>query len=230
MSPVDTAPSHGPIRILLVDDSALVRQGVRAVLEQHASAARLEMVGEAGSVAQAIEEARRLKPDVVLLDIRLPDGFGFMACREILRENPAARVLVLTSFTDDTFIYEAITAGAQGYLMKEIDPAGLVDAIERVSAGESVISPDLTARMLAIVRANSKQTDSIFTLLSPQEKRVLDLVVQGRTNKEIAEKLGLSENTVKNYLANVFEKMHVRRRSQAAALYLQAQPGTNRPK
>jgi two-component system response regulator DevR len=229
MSPVDTAPSHGPIRILLVDDSALVRQGVRAVLEQHASAARLEMVGEAGSVAQAIEEARRLKPDVVLLDIRLPDGFGFMACREILRENPAARVLVLTSFTDDTFIYEAITAGAQGYLMKEIDPAGLVDAIERVSAGESVISPDLTARMLAIVRANSKQTDSIFTLLSPQEKRVLDLVVQGRTNKEIAEKLGLSENTVKNYLANVFEKMHVRRRSQAAALYLQAQPGTNRP-
>ena len=223
-------PAQNEIRILLVDDSALVRQGIRAVLERHPKATHFRMVGEAGSIGEAVESARRLRPDVVLLDIRLPDGYGFVACRDILRENPSTHVLILTSFTDDSFIYEAITAGAQGYLMKEIDPAGLVDAIERVAAGQSVISPDLTARMLAIVRASAQQTDSIFTLLSPQEKRVLELVVQGRTNKEIADKLSLSENTVKNYLGNVFEKLHVRRRSQAAALYLQSQPARNRPK
>lgn len=221
---------RSPIKVLLVDDSALVRHGIRAVLERHPSAGHLQMVGEAGSVKDAIAEARKLRPDVVLLDIRLPDGYGFIACREILRDNPSTHVLILTSFTDDSFIYEAITAGAQGYLMKEIDPAGLVDAIGRVAAGESVISPDLTARMLALVRANSRQAESIFTLLSPQEKRVLELVVQGRTNKEIGEALSLSENTVKNYLGNVFEKLHVRRRSQAAAMYLQSQSAPSRPK
>jgi two-component system, NarL family, response regulator DevR len=219
-----------PLRILLVDDSALVRQGIRAVLERHPDAGHIQTVGEASNVQEGISEAKRLRPDVVLLDIRLPDGYGFVACKEILRDNPATHVLVLTSFTDDTFIYEAITAGAQGYLMKEIDPAGLVDAINRVASGQSVISPDLTARMLAIVRSSSQQPDSIFTLLSPQEKRVLDLVVQGRTNKEIGEKMGLSENTVKNYLGNVFEKLHVRRRSQAAAIYLQSQGSTSRSK
>ncbi|PTY06295.1 DNA-binding response regulator [Opitutaceae bacterium EW11] len=219
-----------PIRVLLVDDSALVRQGIRSVLEGHPSPVKIELVGEAGSVSEAVAAAKELRPNVVLLDIRLPDGFGFIACRDILRDNPDAHVLVLTSFTDDTFIYEAITAGAQGYLMKEIDPAGLVDAIQRVAAGQSVISPDLTARMLAIVRSNSQQANSIFTLLSPQEKKVLELVVQGRTNKEIGEKLNLSENTVKNYLGNVFEKLHVRRRSQAAALFIQSQTTPSRPK
>lgn len=223
-------PDSTSIRVLLVDDSALVRQGIRAVLERHPSPVRIELVGEAGTVAEAVAAAKELRPDVVLMDIRLPDGFGFVACRDILRDNPDAHVLILTSFTDDTFIYEAISAGAQGYLMKEIDPAGLVDAIQRVAAGQSVISPDLTARMLAIVRSNSQQANSIFTLLSPQEKKVLELVVQGRTNKEIGEKLGLSENTVKNYLGNVFEKLHVRRRSQAAALFIQSQTTPGRPK
>ena len=222
--------SRTEIRLLLVDDSALVRQGIRALLERHPAASHISMVGEAASVREAIDQARRHKPDVVLLDIRLPDGYGFEACREILKDSPDTHVLVLTSFTDDSFIYEAITAGAQGYLMKEIDPSGLIDAIDKVAAGQSVISPDLTARMLAIVRSSSQQSDSIFTLLSPQEKRVLELVVQGRTNKEIADKLSLSENTVKNYLGNVFEKLHVRRRSQAAALYMQSQTGKNRPK
>ncbi len=224
-----TAPLQA-IRLLLVDDSALVRQGIRAILERHPAASHITVVAEAGTVGEAVDLARRMSPDVVLLDIRLPDGYGFVACREILRNNPDTHVLVLTSFTDDSFIYEAITAGAQGYLMKEIDPAGLVDAINRVAAGQSVISPDLTARMLAIVRASSQQTDSVFTLLSPQEKRVLELVVQGRTNKEIGEKLGLSENTVKNYLGNVFEKLHVRRRSQAAALYMQSSAAAPKPK
>jgi two-component system, NarL family, response regulator DevR len=222
--------SSNPIRVLLVDDSALVRQGIRAVLERQPSAMPIQMVGEATSVAEAIAQAKEFRPNVVLMDIRLPDGYGFVACREILRENPDTHILVLTSFTDDTFIYEAITAGAQGYLMKEIDPAGLVDAIQRVSLGESVISPDLTARMLAIVRSTAQPANSLFTLLSPQEKKVLELVVQGRTNKEIAERLSLSENTVKNYLGNVFEKLHVRRRSQAAAMYIQSQTAPSRPK
>lgn len=223
-------PALPAIRVLLVDDSALLREGIRAVLEDQRGAPNIQIVGDAGTVREAVERARALRPDVVLLDLRLPDGYGFAACREIVSENPAIRVLVLTSSTDDGFIYDAISAGAHGYVTKEIDPVALTDAIRKIAAGESVIEPELVTRMMAVVRSRSQQSSSNFTLLSPQEKRVLELVVQGRTNKEIGERLGLSENTVKNYLANSFEKLNVRRRSQAAAMYLRHVSGENKPK
>jgi len=213
-----------PIRILLVDDSALVRQGIKTVLAA-SNAVPLRVVGEAGNVAEAVAEAARVKPDIVLLDIRLPDGSGFDACREILRRQPETRIIVLTSFSNDNFVYEAITSGAHGYLMKEIDPAGLVQALLDVADGRSILDPDTTARVIRLVRAQSAgASNEDLASLSPQERRVLALVAEGKTNKEIGEQLNLSDNTVKNYLGSVFEKLHVKRRSQAAALYVQSQP------
>ncbi len=214
-----------PIRALLVDDSALVRQGIKTVLAAQKPSPPIEVVGEASSVAEAVEQAERLNPDVVLLDIRLPDGSGFEACRAILKRRAAARILVLTSFTNDTFIYEAITSGAQGYLMKEIDPAGLVKAIHDIASGKSILAPDITAGVLRLMRGgNSGRGGDGHDLssLSAQERRVLALVAEGKTNKQIGDDLGLSDNTVKNYLCSVFDKLQVRRRSQAAAFYVQA--------
>jgi len=213
-----------PIRVLLVDDSALVRQGIKTVLSAQKPTPPIEIVGEAASVAEAVEQAERLTPDIVLLDIRLPDGSGFEACRAILKRRAATRILVLTSFTNDTFIYEAITSGAQGYLMKEIDPAGLVKAIHDIAAGKSILAPDITAGVLRLMRGNGtgKGDGHDLSSLSAQERRVLALVAEGKTNKQIGDDLGLSDNTVKNYLCSVFDKLQVRRRSQAAAFYVQA--------
>jgi two-component system, NarL family, response regulator DevR len=210
-----------PIRILIVDDSELVRRGIKTVLTAH-NLSPLRVVGEAATAAAAVAETARLKPDIVLLDIRLPDGSGFDACREILRRQPDTRVVVLTSVSSDNFIYEAITSGAQGYLLKEIDPAGLVQALIDVADGKSILDPDTTARVMRLVRAQSTgATSEDLAALSPQERRVLALVAEGKTNKEVGEQLGLSDNTVKNYLGSVFEKLHIKRRSQAAALYVQ---------
>ncbi|HEY0946577.1 MAG TPA: response regulator transcription factor [Opitutaceae bacterium] len=214
-----------PIRVLLVDDSALVRQGIKTVLLAQKPEPPIEIAGEAGSVAEAIAAAAELAPDVVLLDIRLPDGSGFTACREILKKRPETRVLVLTSFTNDGFIYEAITSGAQGYLMKEIDPAGLVRAIHDISEGRSILAPDITAGVMRMMRSGGPRGDGgDLSILSTQERRVLALVAEGKTNKQIGDELGLSDNTVKNYLCSVFDKLQVRRRSQAAALYVQSNP------
>jgi two-component system response regulator DevR len=213
-----------PIRILIVDDSELVRRGIKTVLTAHTQSP-LRVVGEAGTAAAAVSEAARLKPDIVLLDIRLPDGSGFNACREILRSQPDTRVVVLTSVSSDNFIYEAITSGAQGYLLKEVDPAGLVQALIDVADGKSILDPDTTARVMRLVRAQSTgTTNEDLSSLSPQEHRVLALVAEGKTNKEVGEQLGLSDNTVKNYLGSVFEKLHIKRRSQAAAVYVQNTP------
>jgi two-component system response regulator DevR len=216
-------PKSHPVRIVLVDDSSLVRQGIKAVLTAQAPTPPIQVIGEAANVADAISTVARLKPDVVLLDIRLPDGSGFDACKEILKKQPETRVLVLTSFTNDTFIYDAITAGAQGYLMKEIDPQGLVQAIHDIAAGKSILSPDVMAGVMRVVRSGGSHDDrGGLGALSAQERRVLALVAEGKTNKEIGLSLGLSDNTVKNYLVSVFEKLKVKRRSQAAALYVQA--------
>jgi two-component system response regulator DevR len=213
-----------PIRILIVDDSELVRRGIKTVLTAHTQSP-LRVVGEAGTAAAAVTETTRLKPDIVLLDIRLPDGSGFNACREILRSQPDTRVVVLTSVSSDNFIYEAITSGAQGYLLKEVDPAGLVQALIDVADGKSILDPDTTARVMRLVRAQSTgTTKEDLSSLSPQEHRVLALVAEGKTNKEVGEQLGLSDNTVKNYLGSVFEKLHIKRRSQAAAVYVQNTP------
>ncbi len=217
------------IRLLLVDDSALVRRGVRGLLEGHHPQAELQIVGEAGSVAEAVVRARETRPDVVLLDIRLPDGDGFAACRAILQEHAHARILMLTSFANDDFVHQAIVSGAHGYLMKEVDPERLIEAVVSLHNGESILGTGLVERVLDLVRAGrtgaaaaSHQTG--LALLSAQERRVLALVAEGRTNKEIGVQLGLSDNTVKNYLVNVFDKLKIKRRSQAAALWVQAGP------
>lgn len=225
MAKTDTPVPH--IRLLLVDDSALVRRGVRGLLEGTHAQAHLEVVGEAGSVAEAIALARRTRPDVVLLDIRLPDGDGFQACRAILADHPAARILMLTSFANDDFVHQAIVAGAHGYLMKEVDPERLVQAVVSLHQGESILGTGLVERVLDLVRGGrSGATDpqAALRLLSAQERRVLALVAEGRTNKEIGVALGLSDNTVKNYLVNAFDKLKIKRRSQAAALWVQAAP------
>jgi DNA-binding NarL/FixJ family response regulator len=210
-----------PIRILLVEDSELVRRGIETVFAGHPEQ-RLTVVGEAGTVASAISACLEHKPDIVLLDIRLPDGSGFDACRQILRDRPETRVIVLTSYSNDDLVFEAVTAGAQGYLLKEIDPAGLLQAVRDVAAGRSILDSDATSRVLRLLRTGGSGVDaSGLSLLSPQESKVLALVAEGLTNKQVGEKLGLSENTVKNYLVNVFEKLKVKRRAQAAAIFVQ---------
>ena len=212
-------PSHPPaVKLLIVDDSELVRTGLRTLLGAEHS---IQIIGEAANVATAITSATRLKPEVVLLDIRLPDGTGFDACRQILQQLPDTRVLFLTSVVDDRLVDEAIRSGGHGYLLKEIDGRGLVQAILDVAAGKSILDPAITARVMNLVKTGSAQQNLLDTL-SPQERRVLALIAEGKTNKEVGVELNLSEKTVKNYLSTVFEKLNVTRRTQAATLFTQA--------
>ncbi len=211
-----------PIRVLIVDDSTLVREGLRAVLASQPGERKITVVGEAATVATGVDAALTLAPDVVLMDIRLPDGSGLEACRQILSRAPDRRVLVLTSVVDDQLVLQAIRAGAHGYLLKEIDSRGLVNALIDVSEGKSILDPAVTARVMQLARAGDGGADALSSL-SPQERRIVALIAEGCTNKEAAQKLGLSEKTVKNYLSTVFEKLHVSSRAQAAALYAQNQ-------
>ncbi|MDA1272760.1 MAG: response regulator transcription factor [Verrucomicrobia bacterium] len=213
--PARIAPN--PIRVLIVDDHEVVRLGLRTLLERFPN---IVVAGDAGTAANALAEVERLSPDVVLLDMRLPDASGFVVCREIQKRPVETRVLVLTSFADDETVFEAIEAGADGYLLKEIDGEALITAIERVAAGQSILDPVITGRVMGRVKT-AAEPPSRIQLLSAQERRVVALVAEGKTNKEIAGKLGLSDKTVKNYLSNVLDKLHVNRRSQVAALYVQ---------
>lgn len=197
------------IRVLLVDDHEMVRAGLRALLRK--AAADVEVVGEVGTVAQALEAAARLRPNVVLMDLRLPDGSGIEACREIRSELPEVRVLILTSYPDEQAVMATIMAGAAGYFLKDIGHEALVRAIRDAAAGRRMLDSQLSAR----VGRKMERLDA----LAPQERRILALVVEGKTNKEIGVALSLSEKTVKNYLSNAFQKLNVTRRSQAAALY-----------
>ena len=205
------------LKVLIVDDHEVVRVGLRTLLNRFP---QIEIVGETGTVAGAISEAERLRPDVVLLDIRLSDGSGFTACRHLQKMADGPRVLVLTSFADDEVVFESIAAGADGYLLKEIDAEGLVDAIEKVAAGQSILDPSVTRRVLGRVKNLEDPAQHRIHLLSPQEKKVLTLVAEGKTNKEVAADLGLSEKTVKNYFSNVLDKLELSRRSQAVALFV----------
>ena len=207
------------IRLMLVDDHEVVRLGLRALFSQ---TRRLDVVAEAGTVADAIERAAKHRPDLVLMDLRLPDGTGLDACRDILSANPGTRVLFLTSHSDEEAVTSTILAGAAGYLLKEIGSKALIDAIETVSNGESILDPKVTKAVLnrmSLLAAGAVTRRASDEKLSPQERRILGLVVEGKTNKEIAKALDLSDKTVKNYLSNAFQKLHVRRRSQAAALF-----------
>jgi len=208
------------IRLVLVDDSEVVRLGLRALLGAERA---LEIVGEGSSVATGVAACAKHKPDVALLDLRLPDGTGFDACRQILQRLPETRVLMLTSVADDTLVDEAIRAGAHGYLLKEVNSRALIQAITDVAAGKSILDPAVTARVMQFMKAGGPTRD-VLASLSPQESRVLALIAQGKTNKEAGNEMNLTEKTVKNYLSNIFEKLHVSRRAQAAAIYAQRQP------
>jgi DNA-binding NarL/FixJ family response regulator len=209
--------STKPISVLIVDDHEVVRVGLRAVLSQEDS---ITVVGDAATVAGAIAETCRLHPDVVLMDVRLPDGSGVEACRAIRDCCPASRVLFLSSYQDDEAVFAAIAGGAAGYLLKEVNAEGLLRAIHAVAQGQSVLDPAITQPLLA--RMQLKQgaaSESRRTALSIQQQRVLALVAEGKTNKEIGVSLELSDKTVKNYIRFIFQKLHVTRRAQAAAFF-----------
>jgi|ERR1051326_3316557 DNA-binding NarL/FixJ family response regulator len=215
-------PEGKRIRLLIVDDHKVVRLGLNTLLSRHEG---IDVVGEAGTAAAAIEQTARLTPDVVLMDVRLPDGNGFEACRQIRRTHPDTRVLFLTSFADEEIVLESIDVGGDGYLLKEIDEENLVQAIRNVAAGKSILDPAVTRRVLERVKNTDSGEDTPSTnklgSLSPQERRVLALVAEGQTNKEIGVVLGLSDKTVKNYLSNIMDKLQLTRRSQAAAYFVQ---------
>lgn len=220
-------PKSAPLRLLIVDDHEVVRIGLSAVLNLTPG---MKVVGQARSKADAIAQCRRTKPNVVLLDIRLTDGSGIDAAREILATDPETRVLFLTSFADDHTVLEAILSGAQGYLLKDIGSAALIRAIKTVASGQPLMDPRLTTHTLSWLKSLSAgQGQTKRTLLSPQEQRILPLVAEGLTNKEIAQRLELSEKTVKNYLANIYSKLQIGRRSQVAALYAGSFKGSAPP-
>lgn len=206
-----------PVRLLLVDDHAVLRMGLRMLFGE---AAGLEVVGEAGTAAEAVALAARAKPDVVVMDVRLPDRSGIEACRDIRAARPATRVLFLTSFADEAAVLATVVAGADGFLLKEVGGEDLVKAVRTVAEGRSILDPAVTGPMLARLKTQgAAAADTEEEALSPQERRVLALVADGRTNKEIAVALGLSEKTVGNYLSHAFQKLRVSRRSQAAVAF-----------
>ena len=210
--------SHAkPIRLLLVDDHAVVRLGLRTLFNRTTT---IQIVGEASTMHEAVKESVRLAPDVILMDIRLPDGSGVEACREIREVQPHARVLFLTSFSDDDTVLSTVFSGASGYLLKEVDSEALIRAIEAVAKGEAIIDPAVKARVLSRFQAEANQGKlATNEPLSPQEQRVLALVAKGHTNKEIATLLNLSDKTVRNYLHNTFQKLHISRRTEAVAWF-----------
>jgi two-component system response regulator DevR len=208
-----------PIRVFLVDDHDVVRAGLRTLLAQ---ASEIEIVGEANTVGSALPRLRESRPDIVLLDVRLPDGSGLAVCRYIRQLNLNCRSLILTSYADEKLISEAIAVGADGYLLKEIDAAGLLRAITDVVNGKSIWDPAVTRQIIGKIRASADtEVKHKLSVLSPQEKRVLALVAEGTTNKEIGVEMGLSDKTVKNYLSNVLDKLQLSRRSHAAAFFTQ---------
>jgi DNA-binding NarL/FixJ family response regulator len=210
--------STKPISVLIVDDHEVVRVGLQTVLSREDS---ISVVGEASSVTSAVIESIRLKPDVVLMDVRFPDGSGVDACRAIRDSCPATRVLFLSSFQDDEAVLAAVFEGASGYLLKEVNAEGLLRAIHAVAQGQSVLDPAITQPLLARMRLKKGEaSESQRTTLSTQQHRVLALVAEGKTNKEIGVSLELSDKTVKNYIRFIFQKLHVTRRAQAAAFFI----------
>jgi DNA-binding NarL/FixJ family response regulator len=202
------------VRLLIVDDHEVVRIGLRTLLESEGD---IEVVGEAGSVADAVSECRRLEPDIVLMDVRLPDGTGVDACRRLRQEVPHCRVLILTSFADSELVVEAIEAGAAGYVLKQLDTEQLLRAIRGIRDGDSVLDPSVTPGVLARVReaARNRRADA-FADLTPRELEVLEEVARGLTNAEIADRLVLSEKTVRNHISAILAKLNVGNRTEAA--------------
>jgi DNA-binding NarL/FixJ family response regulator len=206
------------VNLLLVDDHRVVRLGLKALFE---TVPHFTVVGEAGAAAEAVAQARELHPDVVIMDVRLGDGSGIEACREIRSEHPETRVFMLTSYSDEDAIVASIMAGAAGYILKQIEPERLIEAVEMVADGKSLLDPGVTDSVLGWMRRIAAQgaNDPNDPLggLSDQERHILPLIAEGKTNREIAGALNLSEYTVKTYVSNILQKLHMTRRSEAAA-------------
>jgi two-component system, NarL family, response regulator DevR len=202
-------------RILLVDDHEVVRLGLRALLEKNPN---FEVVAEAATAREAIEKTQTHKPDVIVMDIRLKGGSGIEACQEITTKYPNTRVIMLTSYAEDEMLFSAIRAGAAGYVLKQIGGDDLIDAIEAVGRGEALLDPAVTQRVFQEVRKAAREEEaSAFADLTQQEMHVLQLVSEGRTNRQIAEMLFLGEGTVRNYVSSILSKLNVRNRAEAAA-------------
>jgi len=200
---------------MLVDDHEVVRLGLKSLLEHHPG---FEIVAEAGNAQEAVEQALAVRPDVVLMDIRLPGESGIDACQAILQQAPETKVIMLTSYAEDEMLFSAIHAGASGYLLKQIGGEELVEAIERVARGDALLDPAVTKRVFAEMRKMAREEGaSAFSVLSPQEVHVLRYIVEGRTNREIALEMGLGEGTVRNYVSSILTKLSVSNRAEAAA-------------
>ena len=200
------------ISVFLLDDHEVVRRGVRDLLE---SADDLEVVGEASTAEQALQRVPAISPDVAILDVRLPDGNGIEVCRDLRSSLPDLRCLMLTSFNDDEALFDAIMAGAAGYVLKEVRGADLIDSVRRVAAGQSLLDPRVTARVLERLR-NPPPDDERTANLTQQERRILTLLADGLTNRQIADEMFLAEKTVKNYVSNMLAKLGMHRRTEAA--------------
>ena len=212
-----------PLSLLVVDDHEVVRQGLVSLLDRRAE---FQVVAEAGTVAEALAAARRFHPDLIVMDVRLPDGSGIEACREIRSELPETRVVMLTSYPDEEAVIAAIVAGASGYLLKQVRARDLVAALEAVGRGESLLDPAVTGKVLERMRriATSDQPDELSSL-TQQERKILALVAEGKTNKEIAAEVFLSDKTVKNYVSSILAKLNLERRAQAAAFVANRRTG-----
>ncbi len=204
------------IRVMLVDDHDVVREGLRALLRR---SPEIEVAGEAATAASAVTEAERLKPDVVVLDVRLPDGNGVEVCRDIRAQRPETKVLMLTSYADDEALFASIMAGAAGYLLKETRASALLEAIQTAARGGSLLDPAMTQRVFERLRTAGAGGPDPLSQLSEQEQRILALIAEGKTNREIAALVFLSDKTVKHYVSNILSKLQLTRRSEAAAFW-----------
>jgi two-component system response regulator DevR len=204
------------LRLMLVDDHEIVRAGLRTLLQDQPD---LVIAGEATTVAEAIAEAERCRPDLILMDVRLPDASGVEACREIRARQPEVRVIMLTSYPDDNAVMASIMAGASGYVLKQTRGRTLIDAIRTVGAGGSLLDPAITEKVLERIRSAAGAPDDKFAQLTEQERRILALLAEGKTNAQIAEVLHLSPHTAKNYVSDIFRKLGVARRAEAVAYY-----------
>jgi two-component system response regulator DevR len=210
-----TGEQMNPLRIVIVDDHEVVRLGLRTLLDRHPD---FTVVDEASTAREAVEKALRLQPDVVVMDVRLQGGSGIEACRQITAETPQIKVIILTSYAEDEMLFDAISAGAAGYVLKQIGGDDLVRAIERVGRGEALLDPSLVQKVFARVReAARKEEAAAFAELTDQELRVLAQVAEGKTNREIAKALYLGEGTVRNYVSSILSKLGLTNRAEAAA-------------
>ncbi|GAA4198623.1 response regulator transcription factor [Streptosporangium oxazolinicum] len=202
------------IRVFLVDDHEVVRRGVAALLESEGD---IEVIGEAGTAESAVARIPALRPDVAVLDVRLPDGSGVDVCREVRSKVPDLACLMLTSFADDDALFNAVMAGASGYVLKQIHGSDLVGAVRTVAGGQSLLDPQTTSAMLARLREQAARKDPLEAL-TDQERHILELIGEGLTNRQIGERMHLAEKTVKNYVSTMLSKLSMERRTQAAAL------------